>query len=349
MFHRMLLITLLVTATFALPGQSPQKPMTNQDVVAMVKNALPESVILDAIRADQTAFDVSAPALITLHKAGVSQRILQAMISASGGNERAAKPRDPQSNASTNTGDVNPAATASQPTVTCINGQRRINLAAEPTEIASTKAKATSLAALAADALLEQALQVGTQVAQNALIRSGSSAGSTAFSSSTSVVSSILGRRKQQSPQQQKTTYVWALSGGSSSVVVGNGAAFEVTYSGLPGVDPDGFEPVIVKLAITRQANFRLVGATEGTVDAGHDPQHDWPIYSSFVEDRVRAKVQKLGSGRARIVPAAALPSGQYGVALRPIDKTHKFSGEDVGKNQGEGLLFNYVWPFSVN
>ena len=39
---------------------------------------------------------------------------------------------------------------------------------------------------------------------------------------------------------------------------------------------------------------------------------------------------------------------GEYAVALRPIDKSHKFSGEEVGKNQAEGLLFNYAWAFSM-
>jgi len=49
-----------------------------------------------------------------------------------------------------------------------------------------------------------------------------------------------------------------------------------------------------------------------------------------------------------RITPNAALAPGQYAIALRPLDKSHKFSGEQVGKNEGEGLLFNYAWSFAV-
>jgi hypothetical protein len=103
-----------------------------------------------------------------------------------------------------------------------------------------------------------------------------------------------------------------------------------------------------VKLSPTPQSNFRLVGATEAATTAEQSTQQDWPIYSSFVEDRIASKAQKLGSGHAKVTAAVALAPGQYAVALRPIDKSHKFSGEDVGKNQGEGLLFNYAWSFLV-
>ena len=52
--------------------------------------------------------------------------------------------------------------------------------------------------------------------------------------------------------------------------------------------------------------------------------------------------------GHAKLTPAAAMGPGEYAVALRPVDKSHKFSGEEVAKNQAEGLLFNYAWAFSV-
>lgn len=159
----------------------------------------------------------------------------------------------------------------------------------------------------------------------------------------------IVGGLLSHRAKQAKVTYVWALNGGSSSISVGaNAPTFEVNYSGLPGVNPDQFEPVIVKLSPTPQSNFRLVGATEAATAEEQSAQLDWPIYSSFVEDRITAKVEKLGPGHAQLTPTAAMAPGEYAVALRPIDKTHKFSGEEVGKNQAEGLLFNYAWAFSV-
>jgi hypothetical protein len=35
-------------------------------------------------------------------------------------------------------------------------------------------------------------------------------------------------------------------------------------------------------------------------------------------------------------------------LVLRPISKTKKFSGTDVASGQREGLLFNWVWDFSI-
>src|SRR5437879_2393722 len=140
------------------------------------------------------------------------------------------------------------AAPAWHPTVSSRQGSTILNLVAEATEIVQTKSKATSLSALAADQVLDQALSLGTQAAQQALMKSGSAMGSSAVSSGTNILGGILGRR----------------------------------------------------------------------------PKH------------------------AKVTAAAALAPGQYAIALRPIDKSHKFSGEDVGKNQGEGLLFNYAWSFLV-
>jgi hypothetical protein len=192
---------------------------------------------------------------------------------------------------------------------------------------------------------MNEALNLGAQAVQQAVLKSGSAMGNSAVSSGANILGGILSHR----PKQTKVTYVWALTGGNSPASVeGNRPTFEVNYAGIPGVSADQFEPVIVKLCPTPQSNFRLVGATEAATTAEQSTQQDWPIYSSFVEDRVPATVQKVSPGHAKLNPSAALASGQYAIALRPADKSHKFSGEEVAKNQGEGLLFNYAWSFTV-
>ncbi len=353
------LMAIVLVAGSSAGAQQSGKALTNQDVISMVKNLLPESVILSAIKTNDTDFDVSANGLISLKKAGVTAKVMEAMLAAANNKKNSGSaPATPDAtgqapNATTfaSGGAGAPAAApaaaapAWQPTVLSRQGSTILNLVAEATEIVQTKSKATSLSALAADQALGQALSLGTQAAQQALMKSGSAMGSSAVSSGTNILGGILGRR----PKQAKVTYVWALTGGSSTASAGaNPPTFEVNYAGIPGVNTDQFEPVIVKLSLTPQSNFRLVGATEAATTAEQSAQQDWPIYSSFVEDRIAAKVQKLGSGRAKVTAAAALAPGQYAIALRPIDKSHKFSGEEVGKNQGEGLLFNYAWSFSV-
>lgn len=42
------------------------------------------------------------------------------------------------------------------------------------------------------------------------------------------------------------------------------------------------------------------------------------------------------------------MSAGEYAVPLRPVDKSHKFSAEEVLKNQTEGLRFNSAPAFSA-
>jgi len=359
---------ILFASASGIAAQQTAKALTNEDVISMVKNVLPESVILGAIKTNETNFDISATGLIALKKAGVSAKVMEAMLNAANSKKAAggAPPSAPGNpgatgqalNAAAFAGSAPAAAGAPtvaatppasapawQPTVSSQQGSTTVNLLAEATEIVQTKSKPTSLNSLAADQALNEALNLGVQAAQQALMKSGSVMGNSAVSSGTNILGGLLSHR----PKQAKVTYVWALTGGNSAANVdGNRPTFEVNYAGIPGVSTDQFEPVIVKLSPTPQSNFRLVGATEAATTAEQSTQQDWPIYSSFVEDRVPATVQKVSPGHAKLIPTAALSPGQYAVALRPADKSHKFSGEEVAKNQGEGLLFNYAWSFSV-
>jgi hypothetical protein len=60
--------------------KSENRPLTNSDVISMVKAKLDESTILLAIRRSATNFDTSPQALITLKNEGVPQKVLNAML-----------------------------------------------------------------------------------------------------------------------------------------------------------------------------------------------------------------------------------------------------------------------------
>jgi hypothetical protein len=59
-----------------------QKPLTNSDVVAMTNQGFEASLIIKAIQAGSTKFDVSPQALMDLKSAGVQQSVMEAMLSA---------------------------------------------------------------------------------------------------------------------------------------------------------------------------------------------------------------------------------------------------------------------------
>jgi hypothetical protein len=73
------------------PAMLPQQPkqaihskaaLSNQDILSMVKVQFPDSTIIKAIQVNDTDFDLSAGALVTLKSSGVSQPVIDAMLAA---------------------------------------------------------------------------------------------------------------------------------------------------------------------------------------------------------------------------------------------------------------------------
>jgi hypothetical protein len=74
----------------------------------------------------------------------------------------------------------------------------------------------------------------------------------------------------------------------------------------------------------------------------------DWQIYSKFLEERVPLKTERIDAGKYKIAPASELFAGEYAVVLRPISKSKAFSGGDVARAQGDGLMFDALWTFKI-
>src|ERR1051325_10997901 len=62
----------------------PEKPLTNADVIKMIKAELKEETIVLAIQKHASDFDTSVDGLIALKKEGASQKVLDAMLAAKG-------------------------------------------------------------------------------------------------------------------------------------------------------------------------------------------------------------------------------------------------------------------------
>jgi hypothetical protein len=72
--------TVLVLLLSAFSLQAADKPLTNDDVIAMVQAGLPEGVIIEKIRVSPGQFDTSVEGLVALKKAGVSERIVRVIV-----------------------------------------------------------------------------------------------------------------------------------------------------------------------------------------------------------------------------------------------------------------------------
>ena len=91
--------TLLVAAVLMLAAgaafSQSGKPLSNDDVVQMVKGGFDESTTVAAIDAAETNFDTSVQALMALKAAGVSEKVISAMLAATKKKAEAAKPAAP--------------------------------------------------------------------------------------------------------------------------------------------------------------------------------------------------------------------------------------------------------------
>jgi hypothetical protein len=75
----------LLVLTPSVVFSQTRKPLTNDDILTMTKQGLDAPVIVKAIQIGDNNFDVSAQALVDLKSAGVSQVVMEAMLSPRGG------------------------------------------------------------------------------------------------------------------------------------------------------------------------------------------------------------------------------------------------------------------------
>ena len=81
-------LVMVVVLALALSGvagataeQSSTGPLTDQDILQMVKAGFDDTTVLRYIRANDVDFDLSVSAMVALKNAGVSQSLIQAMLS----------------------------------------------------------------------------------------------------------------------------------------------------------------------------------------------------------------------------------------------------------------------------
>lgn len=72
---------LILVIFLALPGLALAAPMYNEDVIKMVKGGLSEATVHQAINAAEPAFDTSPDGLVKLKQGGVSDNVIQHIMS----------------------------------------------------------------------------------------------------------------------------------------------------------------------------------------------------------------------------------------------------------------------------
>jgi outer membrane lipoprotein SlyB len=95
---RNILISLLCAlplAALVAPPAATAAPMSNEDVIKMVKGGLGEATVIQAIDAAEAGFDTSPDGLVKLKQGGVNDAIIQRIIARKGAAPVAAAPACP--------------------------------------------------------------------------------------------------------------------------------------------------------------------------------------------------------------------------------------------------------------
>jgi hypothetical protein len=328
--------------------------IANEDVVDMTKAGFAESTILAAITANDSHFDVSPHALMALKTEGVSQPVIEAMLNVEAANKKAAAIAQKAATETTN----------SPPPAEIVRLSKMIEQLAAKQDAAAAAQKApeppknadpTPHAWVLKD---DNKMPLPPTIAQVAftddksaerLKTLGSLAGTALVFVNPAVggIATTLGGLFH--PGSQEHTAIWALTGTAAPRDIGASPTFEVEFGHIPGVDPDQYQPAIVRLVPTKD-NYRLIAAAKTTAAKSGAPP-DGPI----VEEPVVTQLKQLGRGHYRAA-AAMLPTGEYALVLRPIDKDksgrHKRrKGEaSLGELLGGGTtqILYFTWDFGI-
>lgn len=72
---------LLLSLLLAVPFAAFAAPMTNEDVIKMVKSGLSEAIVIQSIDAAEPAFDTSPDGLVKLKQGGASDKVIDRIMS----------------------------------------------------------------------------------------------------------------------------------------------------------------------------------------------------------------------------------------------------------------------------
>ena len=328
--------------------------IANEDVVDMIKAGFAESTILAAIAANDSRFDVSPRALMALKAEGVSQPVIEAMLTTEAANKKAAAIAQKAAAETAN----------SPPPAEIVRLSKMIEQLAAKQDAAAAAQKApeppknadpTPHAWVLKD---ENRTPLPPTIAQVAftddksaerLKTLGSLAGTALVFVNPAVggIATTLGGLFH--PGSQEHTAIWALTGTAAPRDIGVSPTFEVEFGHIPGVDPDQYQPAIVRLVPTKD-NYRLIAAAKTTA-AKSSAAPDGPI----VEEPVVTQLKQLGRGHYRAT-ATMLPTGEYALVLRPIDKDERgrrkrHKGEaSLGELLGGGTtqILYFTWDFGI-
>ena len=369
-----------VVAPGLMAQQPVAHPLHNDDIIKMTKDGFDEGVIVALIESNPTEFDVSLEGLNALKAAGVTGKVMESMLRAEAQRRQPANSaQSSPAQAPATVTSTPPAMTSPQPMMpgpsmspmgggnmqqmmamamamrgggmapgigsmldtsqlpplTLITVTARQQIKPSIAQIANTQTKGDGMPGAGSQAT-GMLMGLGRQALSFGAIGGGMFAGPGA----SMAMGMMGGLGHHHGPP--RVTYVWALPGQQSpTVVADNKPRFEMSFGNLLGIDPDAYEPQLIKLVKSKD-NWRLVGATKTTMG-----QMGTEAYEKVTEARIAVKSERTGRGQVQLEPKQPLEPGEYAVVLRAIHPGRRAEGSLGGG--AETSIFFSVWDFSVN
>jgi hypothetical protein len=346
-----------LSAEEGMPAAPPLPGIGNDEVREMVAAQFSDSTIISVIAANETRFDVSPRALVALKNAGVSERVIEAMLQAVAAKREAPLEEVAEDEAAAAqaaqeyaklTEMVERLAAQQQAAAAAQEAARRV---AEPPPRADPTPRVWLVGPADRTAVAPTIAHVGfvgggKRGSDRFRTLQGLAGQALAFANpAVSGIATTLGGLFR--PDEERTA-VWALTSPSSARVLAADAAFEIDYAQIPGVDPDRYQPAIVQLVPTND-NYRLVAAaeTEGPNTAALPT-------GEIIEELVDTELTRVARGRYRVAPRSKLHPGEYALVLRPVQETGRQRRRNKEASLGELLggattqILYLTWDFSV-
>jgi hypothetical protein len=331
----------------------------NADVQTMVEAAFSDSTIIAVIGANDVQFDLSPRALVALKGAGVSEQVIETMIAAEAGKNRAEQLEQPEQPEPTSAELAETQASVEYARLTTMIEQlaakqeaaEKAQRTPEPPASRADPAprvwliQSTDRAAIA-PTIAQVAFAGASRRGERMKNLQGIAGQALAFvNPAVSGIATTLGSLFR--PDEERTA-VWALAATSSARVLDFDPLFEIDYAHIPGVDPDRYQPAIVQLVATND-NYRLVAAAE-TDGANTGALPRGPI----IEESVDTERTRVGRGQYRVTPKSPLGPGEYALVLRPIPESGRARRRNAEASLGDLLggstsqILYLTWDFSI-
>jgi hypothetical protein len=93
--------------------------------------------------------------------------------------------------------------------------------------------------------------------------------------------------------------------------------------------------------------NQRVVALVRARADQPRQTEPAWNVSKDLRQDIVKAKVEIIEPGAARIQPNADLQPGEYAIAVR-FSGNRRLAGSSVLSTSGAGRVFGAIWTFAI-